>query len=646
MSKKKYFIIACCLIAHSAESSSPTTQTQEPSWRWFGWLRKKSTKNIASQEIVSEENEPLKGREREKLRPDPILVDYPTSPKENQLGTDQGPLMSSLVLPQKTSIGWKAWILGMMRKTYIQNVFNTGSWGPSWAKVSSMFQSKSGIVPHNPSWIPSLSGNPRSNLGIYAPRIEQKPQKASKHVSLQTSVASCDKIIRIPVPVLQQGASFPWPQGPVKEMFWIWKDVEAEESGNCGYHALNNVLWVASMVARGDDIARVSDDRKKQRYLSFMLDAYDAIRRNRKNAKTNNWLGGNELEFLLKKYIDQKVLKKNENGFGISVVIVEHVPVQGLDFSDHVLRAVKTFVENDKEILGIVWNSGVRKSVGEMGGSHWVSFVLQHDGDKIKMYYMNSLEGLDPDFNVIDELLCRPSKDLHALIEKLMYDAMSRDLDRMELNLELIQGKSTGEVFEKYVGCVEYNGPFLKDFTAEQVRDLGIPPDKIDTVLTSLNTNWLDYVNTKRAQALSFVAKRFYAVWVNQDSLANAFDVSLKSCSGMSQKYHNPSLLVTQYGRSIIEPDLFFESMIHTCLVGWNNYGDWPELVQAQIANLLLEYLKLAQNYPAMITGSNWKLLGGVRAAVTKVVAKLSAVKEGQPKFVAEIEELLSQLER
>lgn len=443
---------------------------------------------------------------------------------------------------------------------------------------------------------------------------------------------------RIELPVVQQASPHRWPEGRLLGASSLnWDNVAMGESGNCGYHALNNVLSLIAQLKTQDDLD-LDQLLRFESYKDFMAFMAPRIAQKRTPSKDLSWLDGAELESLY------AVLKNVSPYAGTPVLIIEHVPVRGLEFSEHVLKTIQNFVRNSSGLLSIIWNSGVRYALNTAGGVHWVGFVVERKGGNTRLYYMNSIEGMDPDFRVVESLLKSTPEQLQKLIDGPAQQEMHRGIERMKFNLEILKQKDTSKVFSQYIGCIADDGPFVLEFTPEHLHQLGSSFDYQDIDLLAFNKRWKRSLAGKSQDALRQRALRFYGIWRNPNTGAiQAFDATVRNCDQMAIKYSETWLVDKVLQKQIFDPVLVFESMLHTCLVTWKDYRKWPSSVQREIAQLLKEYAAISLQNPEIIVAVDWTPFGGFDKAIRDVVAKMPVISLQGPAYGEWVESFLQE---
>lgn len=290
------------------------------------------------------------------------------------------------------------------------------------------------------------------------------------------------------VPVLGQG-HHAWPKGDV-ERGLSWSKVAAGEGGHCGYHALKNVVGMMQILE--NTRPEVKPDTKVlttfENYRNFMTRATPIINTLRADL---SWLDGGVLEIL------HKVAAPR-----LPILIVENVPVEGLEFHEDILLAVQRFARSANGMLGFVWNSGVRDRVGAMGGIHWVGFVAAKDAECITLYSMDSGGGSGMyTNNVINLLSLTPAQIDEILARRELKHAGLNDL--MQNKIEILKKIRTGTLQE-----------FINDTWMEMLaHDERFPDDFQREILILLAQQW--------ARASAIEKDRFRALW--QESLEKMF---------------------------------------------------------------------------------------------------------------------------
>lgn len=466
--------------------------------------------------------------------------------------------------------------------------------------------------------------DPTWNAQRYAHDLLHNPRSQSQPNEIVKQPLS---LHRIDIPVVQQSGAHPWSSGMVQSSDVSWSEVAKVEGGNCGYHALYNVMQMIHLLVTPHDQESINLGLSKlmdfKDYANFLKKTVPLIAQKRLPSHDISWLGGEEIELLYRKLLPSY----NKIAQQFPLLVIEHVPVEGVDFSEHVLRAIQEFVTQDKSILGIVWNSGARYSLAQHGGVHWVGFVALKLGHKITLYYMNSITGLHPNFKLIETLLMSNAEELQRKIEAPLYQEMQRGIERMELNLQHLQNRFNQNVFARYLGCIEVDGPFVKTFTKEQLTPLQKANKDLALSLKALNVNWMKYVDTKRVQLLDRRAKRVYGVWFNPNlQEMQAFDVSVRDCQDAFEKYHHTWLIFQGRDMQVFDPADVFSSMLHTCKVTWKDIKEWPKLVQQKVLTILLQMIQLIQAGKLVINPVLLEDIGGLRAAMAFMMEQTASV--------------------
>lgn len=253
------------------------------------------------------------------------------------------------------------------------------------------------------------------------------------------------------IPVLQQDGSKPFTlhgknieevsQGKILGIQGhTWKQVRTEESLNCGEHTLKNIVIMLEAFKDNQSLSAdleleqsmiSSSLLNRERYtnaLALMTPQIFEFRKNQANAvlgvhaiqdpgnsdevknaravlkaagnlaaedihasqgyiKTN-WLSGAEM---------QKVLQNYAEGHAKDIFVLEYQPrMQGRfdqafsDFTDSMENRLAEFKHKPNDALGICWT--------EDGYPHWIGFIAVKEQGTLRLYEMNSLSHLQPNY--------------------------------------------------------------------------------------------------------------------------------------------------------------------------------------------------------------------------------------------------------
>ena len=314
----------------------------------------------------------------------------------------------------------------------------------------------------------SVYSDPTNAVKIPLADIKQYIQEREARAVQQCFI----KVIEIHV--LQQKVHN-WPQGDIR--FGLsWDRVAQGEGGHCGYHALKNVEELMNILGNArfltsDDyeIVTLLDDFEV--YQQFMQKNASAIDQKYRHGGDLSWLNGEELEYLRNSI--SEVHRKN-------ILIVENVPVQGFEFHETILKAVRQFVAQPKGMLGIVWNAGVRHDVRAMGGVHWVGFVAvkssDHNKCEIQLYVMDSGGGGGQMYlDNVKKLLSKSVADIDHILMAESVKHMQQDLDALSNPL-----RRSIPTLQDVVDLIMVN---WKDYKQ-------LPPDIQRQVMTWLEITW------------------------------------------------------------------------------------------------------------------------------------------------------------
>ncbi len=315
--------------------------------------------------------------------------------------------------------------------------------------------------------------------------------------------------------VLQQ-VEHPWPDGNIEGSDLAWMALEAGEGGNCGYHALKNVVEFLKIWKRFGKLPTLESQNELNNfavYKQFMEE--NALKIYVKyHGEGLTWLDGEKLEYL-KKELEPK------NPLINSILIIENVPVEGLEFNEDVLLAVRNFVSQPNQILGIIWNKGVRLRLENFGGAHWVGFVAVKTNNflgqcDIELFVMDSLGYLSdsPEINDVQALLSLTPSAIDNTIKLNNQKRQEADSFNKEKTKNYLRiGNSDPNVFTEFVGCFEIkNQSIPKQFGLELEKILN---DDI-ALINSVNKNWSLYYYPEINEGVkNSVKNRIYGVWIN-----------------------------------------------------------------------------------------------------------------------------------
>lgn len=364
------------------------------------------------------------------------------------------------------------------------------------------------------------------------------PKNQPKHLpakAKQGNATALPNRVRIEaVPVVRQ-AGFEWSnRGPIGRTGLTWEDIAASEGGNCGYHAFRNVLNLVQ--DRG-----INRNRMLQQTAQNLLDNQDyqdmmglwgpRISRHRHGSADISWLGGGELELLVREFAGN-----------LPMIVIEHVQHGDVEFTEQQLTTIQNFIRADHAKLGFVWNSGVRTDVSRMGGFHWVGFVAVKNGQNIVLYYLNSSPGIDPNFDIIIRLFSNTPQQIQAMIDRRLVEHMRNDIERLERKLQIYQHRDDNAVYTRYRGCENNQGIWENINTRQLVR------------------------------------------------YASGLD-----CRSMQRRYPGSWFVrISDRDQFVFYPNDMLNDILSVCLRSWREYQRWPVEIQQGIARLLLDYLRIA----------------------------------------------------
>jgi len=232
--------------------------------------------------------------------------------------------------------------------------------------------------------------------------------------------------------VQQQDSSSPWHDLEQNDQTvfgtpgLLWKDVRMQEGLNCAYHALKNISVFLELNLTSNEInAQLQDPAsdmygkltKAGSFIHHIAPWAMAIHKHRQKIINQNLklkepypdnfkgLRNNISEAFIKEYIDANTgrikinhLYANEAEIIIkdffptlqkNIVVFDEIEQMELtNKGKQYLTRVQRFKEAHNDRLGILWT--------EQGFNHWVGYVALKENGKITLYYLNSMEGKEP----------------------------------------------------------------------------------------------------------------------------------------------------------------------------------------------------------------------------------------------------------
>lgn len=316
---------------------------------------------------------------------------------------------------------------------------------------------------------------------------------------------------------------YPWPTHPT----WVTGDVminweiikRSEYSGNCGYHALFNVMTLLRCLQKLDS-DNCPNLLSAQKYVEFMQIAVPEICKYRlskaMDTSTLDWLDGDEMEKLY------RALQQSSTEYirhpEVPFFVVENV--EGIGVCVQLYEAIIRLQSRPTGMMGFVWNYGARTDLGRAGGIHWTAFVaVKHPGGII-LNYMNSIPTVMElsQLEFIKSLFQKSPKRLRALIAEQEAKASRADHAHIKSrNAMLSTRPESNNIFQQHLGIVSVEGPFVQAFTPEMLNNApGLAGMHFnDAAVQSLNTNWRNVVARKKPAVLTRSKERHYGIWLN-----------------------------------------------------------------------------------------------------------------------------------
>lgn len=343
------------------------------------------------------------------------------------------------------------------------------------------------------------------------------------------------------IPVVHQG-HFAWTHsGMIDSSQLSWDDIKKVEGGNCGYHALRNVLTLLQdqEIIDGDASDKTKEFLKKAQDYENIMSIWGPIIAKDRSSKDISWLGGQELDLLIQKFANN-----------LPIIVIEYLPGQEVEIDEQRLRVIQKFVGSNRAKLGFIWNSGVQSRADKISGTHWVGFVAVKNGKNIVLYNLNSAPGTNPDFKAIINLFASTPEEIETIIDERLIHTMRADINVLERNFLIFKMKEKdSRIYDKYEGCENNEGIWSNSKTKNKIR---------------------------------------YKSGLN--------------CSQMQQRYPGTWLIETNNKEQFIfRADEMLHDIFRVCLINWKDYQSWPMQVQIKMAELLLQYIEIAKNNPTQI---------------------------------------------
>lgn len=425
----------------------------------------------------------------------------------------------------------------------------------------------------------------------------------------------------IDVPVLQQGFDHKWPHGKFLNLNLSWDDIRQLDGGNCGYHALKNVLFLMNAFEKNQD-EFVLALRQAQPFYYCMSVWAPMIYKERNDNNYVSWLGGQEIDFLIK---NLGRLKKYDrlSSFDLEnkIVVTEDVRSVGweLPVNEEMLQPIKDLAKKQSGMLGVVWTAG--------HGGHWVGFVVHKKEGVLKIYYMNSAQEIRPNFNQAVNLFSMSVKDIDKIIFQNQQKNVLQDLDRMQGTCDVLLGNVEGQVYSEFLGCVQRNNTMFDDFTQEQLeRSLYNKVLINESFVHRVNAAWQKYLELDitlkgedfQAGYIQAIAKeklRCYGFWRNNNN-GSIFvkDLDLDNCQAVQNKYRNSQLIIDDsYTISFFDAAEKIHTVFNHILVSWKDYDKNifnDQNLQKRIENIFDVIIPFLKNHPQICRAINWKEFG------------------------------------
>lgn len=451
----------------------------------------------------------------------------------------------------------------------------------------------------------------------------------------------------IEVPVLQQGFSDGWPVGNLGDLGLDWSDVKGVDGGNCGYHALKNVLFLMNAFENNDDTYVVAL-QSKQPFFDCMSVWGPMIYEARGYDAHVSWLGGQEIDYLknnLNPLLKIKALSSmNVHG---RIVVTEDVRDVGkavdLPVNETMLEPIKELAQKLNGMLGVVWTAG--------HGGHWVGFVVYKRNGIQKIFYMNSARGIHPNFKQVIELFSMTVGDIDTIIVQNQTKNILQDFAQMQNSCDVLSGNHSKdlEIYPNFVGCVLRKGSMLDNFTREQLIQAGIDADIAGSYLESVNLVWQSYLereialkNEQFRQAyinrISTDELRVYGFWYKPD-LFFVCHLGVKNCGIAQEKYKNSMLILNSHNEtSFFDPVEKIHAVFNYILVAWQNYDQaaFNNDLQRQMVNVMENILIYLDTHRHVYRAINWKEFGegnvrkfnGFKEVMEAVIKRLTHISQ------------------
>lgn len=410
----------------------------------------------------------------------------------------------------------------------------------------------------------------------------------------------------VAIPVLQQGFKHGWPKGDLESSSLTWDDISVEDGGNCGYHALKNTLFLMNAI-----------EKKEAQYLKFLTSkkAYfdcmafwgPMIYERRLRSAHINWLGGEEIDYLIHDLKNLLALPDfSELDTNVNIVTIEHIHAIDAPINETVLEEIRNIAEAQNGMLGVVWTA-------EHSG-HWVSFVLCKKAGHLKIYYMNSCNHCLPLFKEAVRLFSLSADEIDGLIKKNKQTALSENLGRMELNLDVLLGENNENIaiYQYYVGCIKRSSSMKKNFSKQDIKNAGFDPKEIDYYAKVVNDAWKLYLKKQIAQknenfrqnyidVISQQRERVYGFWINKnDKKAFVVNIDNNDCP-IAQAYNTRILLLSKaFEVSFFDPAENLEFILSQIFISWAEMDKslFDKSIQEKIEKILAAVLDCYKTNP------------------------------------------------
>lgn len=427
----------------------------------------------------------------------------------------------------------------------------------------------------------------------------------------------------IDVPVLQQGFSDGWPVGNLGDLGLVWDNVKRVDGGNCGYHALKNILFLMNAFEYNDEKYILGLSQKQPFFDCMSVWAPMIYERRGYNANVS-WLGGEEIDYL-KNNLNAllKINALNSLNVQAAIVVTEDVrnvgAAVGLPINEAMLQPIRTLAQKLNGMLGVVWTAGHE--------GHWVGFVVYKQNGIQKIYYMNSVHGLNPDFQQVVELFSMSVADIDKIIIQNQTQNMLQDLNRMQETCDILDSNIQGvdEIYSNFTGCVWRDGSMFDDFTKEQLIQASLDEDIVPVYLDLINVVWRDYLDQQIAakeelfrqayvNQISAAQKRLYGFWYNPKSeMFFVLTLDVKDCSIAKKRYQNSMLILDEkYQTSFFDPVEKIHAIFSHVLVAWQDYNQaaFNKDLQRQLVDVVAKTLKYLNLHRDVFGAINWNEFG------------------------------------